>query len=139
MVSAPAAVSSVLVSEQLPKDLKQAVNSIPAGDWVDIKTWQPDQTEAMASAVEHWKTKYLADQRGSHFDRTLPVTKEELPTILPRARDVRKEKTASITFIDGSHEDINTAAIERILTANSIIEGTTSRAKDNNSYTGRWP
>jgi hypothetical protein len=142
MVSAPAAVSSVLLSEQLPKDLKQAVNSIPTGDWADIKTWQPDQREAMASAVEHWKTKYLSDERRNHFDRIIPVTavnntefKEGLPTILPRAKDVEKEKTVSIMFIDGSHEDVNTTTIERILTANSIIEDTPTKTNENSPYT----
>jgi hypothetical protein len=142
MVSAPAAVSSVLLSEQLPKDLKQAVNSIPTGDWADIKTWQPDQREAMASAVEHWKTKYLSDERRNHFDRIIPVTavnntefKEGLPTILPRAKDSEKEKTVSIMFIDGSHEDVNTTTIERILTANSIIEDTPTKTNENSPYT----
>lgn len=142
MISAPAAVSSVLLSSQLPKDLKQAVKSIPTGDWVDINTWQPDQREAMASAVEHWKTKYLADERRNHFDRIIPVTavndtgfKEELPTILPRAKDSEKEKTVSIMFIDGSHEDVNTITIERILTANSIIEDAQSKTNENSSYT----
>ncbi len=142
MVSGPAAVSSVLVSEQLPKDLKQAVNSIPTGNWMDINTWQPDQTEAMAGAVEHWKAKYLADERESHFNTiksNIVVNntefKEELPTIIPRAKDLKKDKTASVLFTDGSREDVNTDAIERILTTNSLIEDNASKAKENMAYT----
>jgi hypothetical protein len=99
MVSIPAAVSSVLVSEQLPKELKQAVNSIPTRDWADIETWQPNQKKAMATAVEHWKAKYLADERKNHFDSIFPVTavnntefKEGLQIILPRAKETEKEK-----------------------------------------------
>ena len=38
-------------------------------------------------------------------------------------------------FIDGSHEDVNTTTIERILTANSIIEDTPTKTNENSPYT----
>jgi hypothetical protein len=142
MVSVPAAVSSVLVSEQLPKELKQTVNSIPTVDWRDIETWQPNQKEAMATAVEHWKAKYLSDEHKNHFDTTFPITKynnteftDGLQAVLPRAKDIQKEKKSAVIFVDGSHEDVSTATIERILTANSVIEGAPSKANENSPYT----
>ena len=68
MISPPAAISSVLASDQLPKDLKQVVDGIPKGD-SNIETWQPKQKEAIASAIEQWKSKYLAGEYANHLDQ----------------------------------------------------------------------
>jgi hypothetical protein len=138
MISVPAAISSVLASDQLPKGLKQVVNGIPKGEW-DTKTWQPNQTEAMTSALEHWKTEYLSSGSATPFSNSTHATdgtefKSQLTSILPRAT-ARWEKSEPIVFLDGSRADVNPAAIERILTANRVMEETNySQNERNNNY-----
>ncbi len=140
MVSPSAAVASVLSSDKIPQTVKSKVTGI-SFEQSSVADWQPIQREAMATAVGAWtqdfeklvdvKHEKIVDKARFGSPTEEIEAKAQLTSFLPKAKDVYAEKPPEdIAFHDGSRENVNTAAVERILATNNLIKASASKGNE---------
>lgn len=131
MISGPAAVGSVLSSEQIPQQVK---GEIERTAYRPIDEWKPSQKKAMASAVDTWVGQLRFGRPSGGSDHTSDIeTKSRLISILPRAKDAKADKLTPIDFGNGSQGVVNFNVVERILAVNKIIQTSGSMGSKSNA------